>query len=79
MTRAEAEAQCERLAADSPDRDTYRWEPTEVSEGDWRVAKIGPLPPGHRATGTEQHADHEPPAPEDLRSSLGRNTPYGGL
>jgi hypothetical protein len=79
QTLAEAEAACERLAAESPDRDTHRWVPTKDEAGDWRVAKIGPLPPGQRASGTEQRADHEPPAPEDLRSSLGRNNPYGAI
>jgi hypothetical protein len=78
VTRPEAESECRRLAAKSPDADTYRWEPTEVSDDDWQVAKIGPFPPGQSATGTEQRAEHKPPAPEDMRPSLFRNIPpYG--
>ena len=67
MTRAEAEAECKRLAAASPDRDIYRWEPTEVAKGDWQVAKIGPFPPRQEATGTATRPDEKPTTQDDMR------------
>ena len=49
MTREEAEAQCKRLAAESPDRKTHRWVPREDGKGNWSVAKIA-LPPAQGLT-----------------------------
>ena len=77
MTRAEAEAECKRLAAESPERDTHRWVPAEGPDGDWRVAKID-LPPADQDTGTEVRADEKPPTPDDPRSGF-RDLPYGNV
>jgi hypothetical protein len=49
MTRAEAEAECKRLAAESPDRETHRWVPREDGQGNWSVAKVA-LPPAKPLT-----------------------------
>jgi hypothetical protein len=72
MTRAEAEAECERLRTESPERHTHRWVPVEEADGDWRVAKIG-LPPVDEETGTEVRADEKPPTPDDPRTAATRD------
>ena len=68
MTKAEAEAECERLRSESSERHTHRWVPVQEAEGDWRVAKIG-LPPADEVTGTEVRADERPPTPDDPRTN----------
>jgi hypothetical protein len=77
MTKAEAEAECKKLAAESPERHTHRWVPVDEGNGDWRVAKVGLAPADDEVTGTETRADEKPPTPDDPRSNTGRNTPYG--
>jgi hypothetical protein len=67
MIRAEAEAECQRLAAESPERDTHRWVPVEEEDGEWRVAKIGLAPADEEISGTEVRADERPPTPDDPR------------
>jgi hypothetical protein len=77
VTRADAEAECKRLAVESPDRHTHRWVPVEEAEDDWRVAKIG-LAPTDEETGTEIRADEKPPTPDDPRTSGVRDIrPWG--
>jgi hypothetical protein len=66
MTRADAEAECERLRSESPERHTHRWVPVQEADGDWQVAKIG-LAPADEETGTEVRADEKPPTPDDPR------------
>jgi hypothetical protein len=70
MTKAEAEAECERLAAESPERKTHRWVPVERPDGQWEVAKVG-LPPFDDETQTEIRADERPPTPDAPRTSGG--------
>jgi hypothetical protein len=77
VTEAEAQAECARLSAESPQRHTHRWVPREDGEGGWQVVKIGLPPADDEVTGTEVRADEKPPTGDDPRSSLGRNTPYG--
>jgi hypothetical protein len=76
MTRAEAEAECERLRTESPERHTHRWVPVEEGDSDWRVAKIGLPPADEEVTGTEVRADEKPPTPDDPRSPSSRDLPY---
>jgi hypothetical protein len=71
VTEAEAKAECERLAAESPERHTHRWMPVE-RDGEWEVAKIG-LAPEEEATGTAVRADERPPDPDDPRPAITRN------
>jgi hypothetical protein len=77
MNRQEAEALCERLSREHPDRRRYRWFPQrDEGEGTWRVAKAK-LPEGlerdpMKAT-TE--AKPKPAQPDDPRSILSRNAP----
>ena len=76
MTRAEAEAECERLRTESPERHTHRWVPTKDGEGGWQVAKIGLPPADEEVTGTETRADEKPPTPDDPRPASSRDLPY---
>jgi hypothetical protein len=77
MTEAEAKAECERLAAESPERHSHRWVPVQGDDGGWRVAKIG-LAPADEDTGTEIRADEKPPTPDDPRTSGVRDIrPWG--
>ncbi len=78
MTRAEAETECERLRAESPERHTHRWVPVEEADGGWRLAKIGLPPEDEEITGTELRADERPPTPDDPRTSGVRDIrPWG--
>ncbi len=77
MTRAEAEAECERLAEESPERETHRWVPVEQADGAWEVAKIG-LAPFDDQLRTEIRADERPPTPDDPRTNGVRDIrPWG--
>jgi hypothetical protein len=76
MTQAEAEAECERLAAESPERHTHRWVPVEKADGGWQVAKIDLPPAEGEVTGTEVRADERPPTPDDPRPPGARDNPY---
>jgi hypothetical protein len=76
MTKAEAEAECERLRAASPQRHTHRWVPVQEADDDWQVAKIDLPPAGEEVTGTETRADEKPPMPDDPRSPTQRDIPY---
>jgi hypothetical protein len=75
MTKAEAEAECERLRTESPERHTHRWVPVQATSGDWQVAKID-LPPADEEAGTEIRADERPPTPDDPRPPGARDNPY---
>jgi hypothetical protein len=77
MTREEAEAQCARLAAEHPDRDTHQWRPRQDASGGWNVVKIA-LPPASGELHTETRADERPPTPDDVRTTHGRNLGPGG-
>jgi hypothetical protein len=78
MTRAEAEAQAAKLAAEHPDRETHRWLPREDPDGNWSVVKVG-LPPGDTATTAETRADEKPTTADDPRSSAMQNIgPHAG-
>jgi hypothetical protein len=77
MTREEAERQCERLAKESPERETHRWVPHQQADGGWTVAKIG-LPPNKLEGTPETRAEEKPPTPDDPRSGTSRDVPgYG--
>lgn len=72
MIRAEAEAQCARLAAEHPDRETHRWLPREGPDGEWSVVKVG-LAPVDPARTAETRADEKPATGDDPRSTAMRN------
>jgi hypothetical protein len=72
MTRAEAEAQCTKLAAEHPDRETHRWIPREETGGGWSVVKVG-LPPADPAKTAETRADEKPATADDPRSTAMQN------
>jgi hypothetical protein len=74
MTRAEAEAEAARLAAESPDRDKNRWVPREEGDGEWSVVRIA-LPPAQEPTGTETRGDERPATPDDPRPPSWQNVP----
>jgi hypothetical protein len=69
MTRAEAEAESRRLAAESPDRETHRWVTREREGGEWSVVKIA-LPPATEPDSTTTRADERPPTPADPRPDV---------
>jgi hypothetical protein len=79
MTRDEAKAEAERLAAEHPERATHRWLPREQADGGWSVAKVT-LPPGMRADKLKEtvEAKPEPPQADDPRTAHSRNVggPY---
>jgi hypothetical protein len=72
MTRAEAERECARLAAEHTDRATHRWRPRQEANGDWSVVKIA-LPPIDADRQAELRAEEKPPTPDDPRSAHERN------
>jgi hypothetical protein len=74
MNRVEAKAECARLAAESPDRDTHRWVPRDDGDGSWSVVRIG-LPPASQPTIAERRADERPPTPDDPRTATQQNVP----
>jgi hypothetical protein len=74
MTRAEAEAECRRLSAEGPDRETHRWVPREGVDGDWSVVKIA-LPAATEPSGTETRGDERPATPDDPRPATWQNVP----
>jgi hypothetical protein len=74
MTRSEAEAECRRLANESPDRRKHRWVPREDGDGGWSVVRIG-LPPQQQPSATETRADERPATPDDPRPSTWQNVP----
>jgi hypothetical protein len=74
MTRAEAETEAARLAAESPYRDTHQWVPRDEGDGNWSVVRIG-LAPSTEPTGTEVSADERPATPDDPRPSSWQNVP----
>jgi hypothetical protein len=73
MTRAEAERECARLAAEHPDRMTHSWFPRRGPEGTWSVAKIG-IPPLESSNTAETRADEKPPTADDPRAPAWRDT-----
>lgn len=77
MTRAEAEAECTRLAVASPDRQTHRWLPREEPNGEWSVVKIA-LPPQEEPTAAETRGDERPATPDDPRPAAWQNVPPWG-
>jgi hypothetical protein len=79
MTRAEAERECARLAAEHPDRETHQWRPREGSDGTWSVVKIA-LPPNDARKDAEIRADEKPPTGDDPRPAHWRNVggPWAG-
>ncbi len=71
MTREDAERECERLAAESPDRATHTWIAFERG-GEWEVAKLD-VPPVDREGHTETRADEKPATGDDPRPSTWRD------
>ena len=74
MTRAEAETEAARLAAESPHRDTHQWVPRDEGDGNWSVVRIG-LAPSTQPTGTDVSAAQRPATPDDPRPSSWQNVP----
>ena len=72
MTKANAEAECARLAEEHPDRETHQWHPRQQPDDDWSVVKVA-LPPVDPQRQAEIRADEQPPTGEDVRSAAGRN------
>jgi hypothetical protein len=70
MTREEAIEECERLAAESPDRSTHRWMPCELEAGQWTVVKVNLAPAGAMEPVPETRAQERPlaEAPPQTRS-----------
>jgi hypothetical protein len=78
MTRAEAERECTRLAAEHADRVTHQWRPREEADGRWSVVKIA-LPPIDSDRQAELRAEEKPPTADDPRSAAAQNIgPYVG-
>ena len=78
MTREQAEAECKRLADESPERETHRWLPREEADGSWSVVKVGLAPNSSADLTAETRADEKPPTPDDPRPGMLRNIPpYG--
>jgi hypothetical protein len=74
MTRAKAEAESKRLAAQSPERATHRWVPRDDGNGHWSVLRIA-LAPTTEPTGAETRGDERPPTPDDPRPVTWQNVP----
>jgi hypothetical protein len=72
VTRANAERECRRLAAEHPERATHQWHPKQASDGSWTVVRIA-LPPPDNELHAETRADEKPPAGEDVRTAAFRN------
>jgi hypothetical protein len=78
MTRQQADAECKRLAEESPERDTHQWLPREEADGSWSVVKVGLAPHDTEKLTAETRADEKPPTPDDPRSIARRlGAPYG--
>jgi hypothetical protein len=79
MTREQAEAECKRLAEESPERETHQWLPREEDDGSWSVVKVSLAPSSAADLTAETRADEKPPTPDDPRSAPFRNIgpPYG--
>jgi hypothetical protein len=71
MTQGEAQAECDRLASEHPDRLTHSWLPRQDATGEWTVAKVGV--PRPRAGGTTQEARPRPPSADDPRPAFWRD------
>lgn len=76
MDRAAATAEAQRLNAEHPDRDRYRWAVAGSEEKGFSVARI-PLRPGQRLHPLKETTEARPkPSPaEDPRDSFQRNVP----
>ena len=61
MTRDEVQAECARLAAEHPDRETHRFIPREGPDGTWSVVKIGLPPVAAKPPGQEARVNQKPP------------------
>ena len=72
MTKAEAQAECRRLADGHPDRKTHQWLPRRGSDEEWTVVKIGLAPSGVGLV-PETRAAAKPEQPDDPRSAAFRN------
>jgi hypothetical protein len=77
MTHTEAQARCDQLNREHPDRATHRWMAREAPDGDWQVAKVN-LPGRRPVHATTAEKAQTPPA-DDPRSNYERNIggPYG--
>jgi hypothetical protein len=73
MTRAQAEQECKRLAAEHPDRETHQWHPRQEADGAWAVVRIALPPPADLEIQAELQADEKPPTADDPRPAHYRN------
>lgn len=74
MDRKDAEASCERLAREDPERDRYKWLPRQSDDGEWSVVKVQ-LPEGLRRDPMKAtvEAKPEPPDADDPRPAMWRD------
>jgi hypothetical protein len=61
MSRDEAQARCDELNREHPDRTTYRWFPRKDGSGDWVVARVAVGPLAGPPTGVVQPEKPQPP------------------
>jgi hypothetical protein len=77
MNRQEAEALCEQLKREHPERQKYTWLPRRAEADDaWQVVKVQ-LPEGLQREPMKAtvEAKPKPAQPDDQRSILSRNAP----
>lgn len=77
MRRDEAEAICERLNREHPERGSHRWFPREASPGSWGVARVAVGGLGV-ATGTAQPGKPTTPTPGNPGELPGGVSPWVG-
>jgi hypothetical protein len=63
MNHQEAEALCERLAREDPERDSHKWLPRQGDDGEWSVVKVR-MPDGLRRDPTKATIESKPKPPE---------------
>ena len=63
MDRHEAEATCQRLAREDPERGSYNWFPQRDDDGEWSVVKVR-LPEHLRRDPTKPTVEAKPKPPK---------------
>jgi hypothetical protein len=74
MNRQEAEAACQRLAREHPERNAFKWLTRQSEDGNWSVVKVR-LPEHLRRDQMKATVESkpEPPAADDPRSNYQRD------
>jgi hypothetical protein len=76
MNREQAQSERDRMADEHPEA---TWLVAEQEPGDWAIVKVS-LASGDDSMRIESTEERPaPPYPEDPRSHVGRNNPYGGI